>query len=343
MSQNEWVAIRYVRALLSTELGREHAISFLKEAGIEEHAINDPFGHVSIDEYVRLLNSIWVKSRDESFGFTPSSLKPGSFAMMCHIMLGCERLSQALSRAGKFYQLLSDDFSFRLQEHSEGARFELEIKAPLKGAESFFTEAVFAVFLRLSAWMIDRTIQPLNISLCYPQSESFYSFEGKLTCPILYQKGRSSLDFPRKILNEPVRRNGVELQSLLIKGPQQFLVDFRSEASFSTRLKAHWNQHGESLTDSLEDLAASFGISPSSLRRKLRDEGCNFNELRENVRYQSSRYYLLYTHKSLESIAALMGYSEPSTFHRAFKKWTGMTPRDYRLKGQEAYRSSPNV
>lgn len=138
------------------------------------------------------------------------------------------------------------------------------------------------------------------------------------------------MDLPRSILKEPIRRDRAELEQLLAGGPQQFLVDFKRDASFSARLRRCMVHDPENLHNSLEALAKYFGLSPSSLRRRLREEGCNFHDLREAVRKQKSLYYLKQTHKSIDAIAAIMGYSEPSTFHRAFKKWTGQTPRGYR-------------
>lgn len=336
MSQNDGVAIRYVRALLSTNIGREHYGSLLRNAQIDPQSLKDPAGRVSVEQYAQLLQAIWRIVPDESFGFTTHIMKPGTFTLMCQTLLTCDHLEHALRRVARFYGLVTDDFQLAIKVHGAGARFELHINRSLLGSESFFTEAIFALFLRLGAWLIDQSIQPLQICFRYPANEGAYSFEGKLSCPVGYEKSCSFLDFPKRSLAESIKRNGSELKALLAKGPQHFLVDFKEQDRYSDRLKAYWNQKADLLNTSLETFAENFGLSPSSLRRKLREEGSNFHDLRESVRKQRSLYYLSHTHKNLESIAALMGYSEPSTFHRAFKKWTGMTPRAFRQKRQNA-------
>lgn len=325
-----------MRALLSTDIGSKQYGVLLNQAGIENSTLSDPTGRVSIEQYSLLLQAIWSTIHDESFGFCTHPLKPGTFAMMCQTLLTADNLEHALRRVAKFYKLITDDFHFAVERHPLGARFELHIKGSLRGPESFFSEAIFALFLRLSAWLIDQAINPLHLSFRYPSAESSHSFEGRMSCPIRYQRPFSYLDFSRRSLDETIRRNSQDLKALLSKGPQHFLVDFRQQDRVSDRIKAHWNQGGDLLNTSLEVFAENFGLSVSTLRRKLREEGSNFHDLRENVRRDRSLYYLLHTYKSLDNIAALVGYSEPSTFHRAFKKWTGLTPRDFRQTQQKS-------
>ncbi|MDQ3232941.1 MAG: helix-turn-helix transcriptional regulator, partial [Pseudobdellovibrionaceae bacterium] len=123
-------------------------------------------------------------------------------------------------------------------------------------------------------------------------------------------------------------------RELLEKETHRFLTDFRKEDSYTARIRHSFMHDEDVINKSLEAFARDFGISPSSLRRKLREEGQNFHDLRESIRKQRSLYFLNQTHKSIDAIAAATGYSESSTFHRAFKKWTGLTPQAYRQKPQ---------
>lgn len=70
--------------------------------------------------------------------------------------------------------------------------------------------------------------------------------------------------------------------------------------------------------------------SPQTLRRHLREEGSSFQELKDHLRRDLAIYYLGRNEMTIEIIAEQLGFSEPSAFHRAFKKWTGLTPGAYR-------------
>lgn len=71
-------------------------------------------------------------------------------------------------------------------------------------------------------------------------------------------------------------------------------------------------------------------MSAQTLRRHLREEGSSFQELKDNLRRDLAIYHLSRNEISIQLIAEQLGFSEPSAFHRAFKKWTGLTPGAYR-------------
>ena len=71
-------------------------------------------------------------------------------------------------------------------------------------------------------------------------------------------------------------------------------------------------------------------MSGRTLQRKLRDEGMAFQALLDDLRCQLARRHMAEPRESIAEIAFLLGFSEVSTFHRAFKRWTGLTPGDYR-------------
>ena len=83
---------------------------------------------------------------------------------------------------------------------------------------------------------------------------------------------------------------------------------------------------------SLEDVSTSLAVTPQTLRRRLREEGRGFQQLKDETRRDAAIDHLLHTHWPLPDIAERVGFSEASTFHRAFKQWTGVAPGEYRLE-----------
>jgi AraC-like DNA-binding protein len=81
---------------------------------------------------------------------------------------------------------------------------------------------------------------------------------------------------------------------------------------------------------SLDDVAARLHMTPVTLRRHLVDEGCGFSELRDDVRRRAALDMVRQGHVKLETIALRLGFAEYSTFHRAFRRWTGTGPTEYR-------------
>ena len=86
----------------------------------------------------------------------------------------------------------------------------------------------------------------------------------------------------------------------------------------------------------LEEVAERLGIKARQLRTRLADAGTNFNQLVADYRCRLAKRLLAGTEESIDEIVYLTGFSEPSTFYRAFKRWVGMTPIEYRkLKAEE--------
>ncbi len=325
------VAIRYVNALLSTTDDEKRRL-ILKKCGMEETCLDNAGGRVSVDQYARLLQVLWKVTFDESLGFTENQLKPGTFAMMCHSISDCSHLEHALRRMAKFYRLVTDDFRLQNFRSHDSLRLELHIHRPLQGTASFFIESIFAILVRFSAWLIDRPLIPQRMGFSFSETSGSRPFPASARLNVAYDEAVSFIEFPASALSEPLKRGAGDLKDLLVNAPLGFLADFKVEASYAAQLKSRWLQETESVNLGLDVFAKSFGLSPASLRRKLRDEGASFHELRDAFRRRRAIFLLLRTQKNIDAIAQALGYSESSTFHRAFKKWTGLSPSRFRVQ-----------
>jgi AraC-like DNA-binding protein len=83
---------------------------------------------------------------------------------------------------------------------------------------------------------------------------------------------------------------------------------------------------------SLEEMAQTLRLTPQTLRRRLRDEGRGYQSIKDGLRRDAAIALLEHTDLPLQQVALRVGFSEPSTFHRAFKKWTGVAPGEYRQR-----------
>ena len=82
----------------------------------------------------------------------------------------------------------------------------------------------------------------------------------------------------------------------------------------------------------LEECAAQLGISSRTLRRRLQERGLSYQDIADSVRADFARSYLESSRLSIECIAERLGFSEPTSFSRAFRRWTGMSPREFRKR-----------
>ena len=148
--------------------------------------------------------------------------------------------------------------------------------------------------------------------------------------PIHYGQPHVGLSFEAHWLHLPVVQNPQSLREFLAGSPANLIVKYRDTSSVTDRIRRLLRKAlGEELP-SLEEVGDALAVTPQTLRRRLRDEGRGFQQIKDELRRDASIEYLVQTRLPLLEIANRVGFSEASTFHRAFKNWTGVAPGEYR-------------
>jgi hypothetical protein len=141
------VSILFVEALLEGAVARGvDPAPLLRRAGVEPGA-----GRVSAQSYAALMKAVAQALDDEFFGRDSQRLKLGSFAMLCHAVLGCRTLRRALARAARFYNLMLDDTAATISEADGVLRLDIRSVRPV----ALFAHENLLLFLHRLAWSID--------------------------------------------------------------------------------------------------------------------------------------------------------------------------------------------
>jgi len=105
---------------------------------------------------------------------------------------------------------------------------------------------------------------------------------------------------------------------------------FSSDPAFTALVRQRLAASMEGGVLGMAEVARSLGTSPRSLHRRLADEGTSFNDLLDEVRRQFAEQYLARPRPKIAEVAYLVGFNDPSAFFKAFRRWTGVTPSEYR-------------
>ena len=125
-------------------------------------------------------------------------------------------------------------------------------------------------------------------------------------------------------------QNPLSIREFFRQAPANLLVKYRDETSCSERIRRLLRRHLSDGLPTLDEVGEVLGMTPQTLRRRLRDEGQCYQGLKDSLRCDAAIEYLARADLSLQDVAIRVGFSELSTFHRAFKKWTGLPPGEYR-------------
>lgn len=132
-------------------------------------------------------------------------------------------------------------------------------------------------------------------------------------------------------LSEPVRTKNVKLRDYFEKQCQLARQAFMNDPPFTALVRQRLAVSMDGGAPSMEDVARSLGKSPRSLHRHLAGEGTRFNDLLDDVRRQFAEQYLARPRLAVSEVAYLVGFNDSSAFFKAFRRWTGVTPNEYRL------------
>lgn len=323
------VAVQQVRQVLQGARHQGLAVGpLLARAGIPEALLASPLARVSQAQYAALLRVLRRALRDELWGLTGRRVRPGSFAQCARLLVGTATLGDALRRGFAFWHLLVDDFVPRLERQGDVARVRL-VRCGADVPRLDYAQKAFMLFaLGLASWLVARRVPLIAVDYTdtTPASDSSRVYQA----PIRWGRPHIGFSFESRWLALPVVQSPQSLGEFLAAAPANLIVKYRDGASTSERVRRLLQRHLGGELPSLEALALQLGSTPQTLRRRLRAEGHGFQALKDELRRDAAIELLARPGLTLVEVGHRLGFSEASTFHRAFKHWTGVAPGTYR-------------
>lgn len=290
--------------------------------------------HWSPEQYSHLYRQVLVLLQDERAGSSGRKITPGAFRMLCLAIIHCKNLSGALQRANQFFRVFYDvqavlsvqpDGGLATVAYGNGAAQDNSHRAIQMEAYALF------MWLRFLAWLTGRSLllQQVRLQGREPQRQSF---EKLFDCQVSFGCAATSVSFDSRCLDWPLIQTEQSLQSFLETGPYQLMAGRSTPADpgLGSRVRALMGEDFSRGLPSAEWIAAKLGVSVSTLRRRLQHEGTSFQALKDACRKDAAMACLRRPELPLSVVAGMTGFSETSAFHRSFKKWTGVTPGEFR-------------
>jgi AraC-like DNA-binding protein len=304
--------------------------AILNRAGIAPALLDSPLSRVTQRQYATLILVLRRVTRDELWGLCKHPLKLGSFVHGCRLLVQCQTLGEALRSGFHFYHLMLEDFVPRLALEQGVVSVRLDSHGE-RDPRQAYAERSFCFFTYgLACWLVARRIPLLAVS--YPDTDVGYSGDvGRLfQAPVRFGQREFGFHFDARWLDLPVVQNRQSLQEFLQQAPASLLVKYRDQTRLTERIRRLLRRHLAGELPSLEVVSESLAMTPQTLRRRLQLEGQGYQTIKDDLRRDVAIEYLARPQLTLPEIATRLGFSEASTFHRAFKGWTGLSPGVYR-------------
>ncbi|MEA2078354.1 MAG: AraC family transcriptional regulator [Pseudomonadota bacterium] len=300
------------------------------EAGIDHNVSFDPNARIPITKVQTLWKLSVEATGDQGFGLTAAEqFQPAALHGLGFAWLASDTLRDALGRLVRFSRLLNTYVKAYLDDS------ENTVDLVILGPEVWpnFVHAAadmgMATFLRMCQITVGAHIAPVCVILQRPTPPCVDRFNAFFAAPIEYGAPDNRLCFEPHLVNQPLMTNNPELARINDQTVIDYLARF-DRSTITMKVRAHIIEQLPSGTPNQASIADALHVSLRSLQRKLKDEEITFKTLLEDTRQKLAMQYLRAGHRSVGEIAYLLGFSEPGNFTRAFRRWTGYSPVEFR-------------
>ncbi|MDM0021473.1 AraC family transcriptional regulator [Variovorax saccharolyticus] len=261
-------------------------------------------------------------------------MRPELFGVVGFSAMACSSFGAALERIKRYNALVSAcelDILVDGDEAVVGVRYA----GPERPYSRCRLDIQMGTLLNFGRLFTEREIVPLRLTLAGAAPPYHARYAEAFGCPALFGQAQDAIVFHRSDLDLPLVSANPGVAALFEDAAERDLVAHRSAHDTANAVREALRQllHGD--VPSIEQVAGALCVSQRTLQRRLAREGLRFSALLDEARLEMARRYLAAGRASLTEIAYLLGFADPNSFFRSFKRWTGKTPADYR-HGQEA-------
>lgn len=300
-----------------------------QECGITSNHIQDKKARLKHKANTRFWQVAEEVTGDQSIGLHVAEHIPLYRGQVLeYLFLSSQTFGDGLTRALNYQRLLSDVAQTYLSV--EGDRASLVFDTALGDqVDHHFIECIMFGVIRFFRSITDDAFQPIEIQLIFDEPANKAEYERVFSSPVLFKKTKNAITFPSDILNFQSQHAEPELIDLHEEVAEAHVAKIEKQ-DLIYQIRQILSEHLDKKEVNLELVAEALQLSPRNLRAQLAALGTNFNQVLSEYRTLLAKRLLERTREPIDEICYLLGFSEISAFYRAFKRWTGMTPIEYR-------------
>ncbi|WP_145136288.1 AraC-like transcriptional regulator QhpR [Pseudomonas duriflava] len=300
-------------------------------SGIDPEQLLHPALSLDLVSYCRVLEEAAGQSGCDNFGlYYGQQFKPHALGLLGYVGLCSDTLEQALRNFALAFPFHQQSTLIRLVDFGECYRFEYQVRHQAILGKRQDAELTMGMVLNLIRHVLGPTWAPRAVHFEHSRPEAWQEHRRLFDAPILFSQPCNAMVVPKRDLagHRMPERDAI-LLSVVQDAIRQLGIRGRCAPDLvqETRTQVrHALIQGE---PSLELIAESLGLSSHSLQRRLRERNLCFTTLIEDERRELALHYLR-QRLPISELAPLLGYSETSAFSRAFRRWFGVSPRQWR-------------
>jgi AraC-like DNA-binding protein len=292
----------------------------------------DTNGRAAVEEYDALVERTLDLTQDAAFGLHLGEILNGPSHNLTGLLVGnAATLRDGVVVLVRFHQLLADRPTWRLIEDGRRATLLFSVGIASARVLRFRAEAAMTGILRMMRYFAPAA-QPerLTFEHAAPEYAAEYARVFGGVGAITFDAETTCLTFDRALLGATQLHHDPAFQAMFEAQARWRVAELAGQLSYAERVRHALLDSAAARSSNMEGVARMLGLSVRSLRRRLQQEGTSFGDLADATRATLAKRLLAEHGHAVEQAARELGFSDPRAFQRAFKRWTGTTPGEFR-------------
>ena len=314
------------------ELGKDVA-AILAKVGARPEQIKDDAIRLEVPKQIRILELAAQELQDGLLGFhLARNFDLREIGLIYYVIASSERLSDALFNGKRYCAIANQGVRLQVRLDDQSLAVALDYVNIDRQSDRHQIEFWLVTVVRICRQVTGTRLAPRHLRIRHQRGDASAELRSFFGCDIEFGANSDEIIFPASVASLPIVGRDNHLNDLLRRYAEAALNDPPQElATHRSAVDGVLPQLLPHAKANVPNVAKKLGISRRTLLRKLSDEGVGFSDILEQTRLALAKSYLAERGLQIIEIAWLLGYHEASSFTRAFKRWTGVTPRQFRL------------
>jgi AraC-like DNA-binding protein len=316
----------------------EYFLRSIAAIGVDAAAVAERYGRtkvkppnerITLDEMYELWEAALDVTGESGLGVRLGQyLRPSNYGLYGQLMSSSSTLGEALVLSARLHGLVA--ISVRMSLHIEGGRARNTLEPVSARVHPETIDIGMAAQVAIIRHLVGRDFPLIEVTFSREAPRSQVEYQRVFRAPLRFGRAENAIWFDSAMLELPVTSANPGLKASLMEKAERRAETLRRPAQLQQQVSDAIAVELGTGSVSCERVASRLGMHPKALGRQLKDLNTSYREMLEHVRREFAERYLKSGGLSVERVALLLGYSEKSAFNRAFKRWSGQSPVDYR-------------
>lgn len=333
------IANHYIYAAITGALAQgQDAQTLLEAAKIPSHYLQQMAYKITEQQLNDLIQAVWKVTQDEFMGLAPTACRLGTFALMAELAYQAKTLGGMLHQSARFYRVLYPDIRLGfintpqdlITDKNPQLFYQLQLDAQNKDPHHLMQEFLLIMWQRFSSWLVGQQIPYIETHFNYPAPAHAAEYRVMYSGKLKYQQACCGFSLHPRYLQLPLVRTHSELVQFLRLSPGIIFHYPEKDERLQTQLKKLLQEYNFDAMPNLDQLASLVHTTPRTLKRRLYHEGIGIRQIKDELRRDFALKLLATENFSVQEVSEKTGFSESAAFCHAFKRWTGLSPKQWK-------------